>query len=148
MSGLDSSLVVGSWCQGLACSVSVCGELRPKHHFASVTPARMNWGGLNPQHRILCSVLSLAQPRGVLPLTLCLCAQQCLMQHCRRRDIPRGMRGHTALCASSAITHPAVPLSLTGPCSVCEASVPTLLLCPFEGCHWVTQFAGTGAQHC
>lgn len=75
MFGLDSSLASGSWCQGLACSVSVCGELRLKHHFASVTPARVNWGGLSHQHRILCSVLSLAQPTGVLPLPLCLCAQ-------------------------------------------------------------------------
>lgn len=75
MFGLDSSLASGSWCQGLACSVSVCGELRLKHHFASVTPARVNWGGLSHQHRILCSVLSLAQPTGVLPLPLFLCAQ-------------------------------------------------------------------------
>lgn len=43
--GLDSSLAIGSWCQGQACSASVSGELRPKCHFASVTPARMNWEG-------------------------------------------------------------------------------------------------------
>lgn len=98
MFGLDSSLAVGSWCQGLVFSVSVCGELRPKHHFPPVTPARMNWGGLSHQHRILCSVLTLAQPTGVSPLTLCLCAQQCLMPALEEGHIPRSMsRAHSSL---------------------------------------------------
>lgn len=61
--------------------------------------------------------------------------------------IPGTRVGHTALCPSSAITHPAVLLFHAGPYFVCEAFIPTLVLCPFEGLHWLTQFAGTGAQH-
>lgn len=125
MFGLDSCLAIGLWCQGLVCSIWVCGGLRPKLNFASVTPAGMNWGGLSHQHGILSSVLSLAQCTGVSPLTLCPCAQRCLEPALQEGHIPRGTSGaHSSL--SFLCHHPSS--SALVPCFVCEASIPTLFL--------------------